>query len=341
MQHFTAHRLMIRATIVEPVLLNQHKGSALRGALYHSLRNRFCTMRPKRLECPACPLWQVCPVCTLVSTLAPANPRGRDVARPYTIQPPLDGTKTFYEPGESFQFGLTLYAQALQLFPYVIMALYSLEEEGLGRRVEANRWRRGTFRVEEVWAENPLTRQRQAVTRPGDQTVEVPDVPITHQQVTAWASRGDWSAAVTLELLTPLRLTARGRLVKPGWVTFRVFMARLLDRLESLAQHFGEEPLKLDFAALLRSAEAVRTLDDATRWVELRSYSTRQRRATPIGGLVGKVTFAADDWAPFLPWLIWGRFTHLGKDAVKGNGWYRLVGAALSPPKGVGPPLQG
>ena len=67
------------------------------------------------------------------------------------------------------------------------------------------------------------------------------------------------------------------------------------------------------------------TVRDDTRWVELRSYSTRQRRATPIGGLMGRITLACDDWRPFLPWLLWGQFTHVGKDAVKGNGWYVIT----------------
>jgi len=352
-RHFTAHRLLIRATVIEPVLLNQHKGSALRGALYHSLRNRFCTlvtsrgrtMRHQRRDCIGCPLRQVCPVCTLVSTLAPGSRLGRDAARPYTIQPPLDAAKTLYRPGEQLQFGLTLYAQAMQLFPYVVMALYSLEEEGLGRRDAANDWRRGTLRIDQIWADNPLTGQRQVVSTRGSDCVQVPDIPITHQQVVDAAKlrcerasreavHGPAEEVLEIELLTPLRLTTRGHLVKPGQVTFRVFLGRLLDRLESLAQHFSDTPLELDFAALVHAAEAVRTVDDATRWVELRSYSTRQRRATPIGGLMGSrrpqptppgLAFAAHDWAPFLPWLIWGRFTHLGKDAVKGNGWYRLI----------------
>jgi hypothetical protein len=121
-----------------------------------------------------------------------------------------------------------------------------------------------------------------------------------------------------------MRLTYRGGLVKPGELRFSILLARLFDRLESLAEHFCATPLRLDYGALLQAAEAVRVETDETRWVELDSFSTRQRRATPIGGLVGRATLAADDWAPFMPWLIWGEYVQVGKDAVKGNGWYRL-----------------
>jgi hypothetical protein len=36
------------------------------------------------------------------------------------------------------------------------------------------------------------------------------------------------------------------------------------------------------------------------------------------------VVLQADDWSPFWPWLVWGQFVHVGKDAVKGNGWYEI-----------------
>ncbi len=332
MHHFTAHRLMIRTTVAEPLLLNEHKGSALRGALYHALRNRFCTMLAEGHACSECPLWGPCPVCRLVSTLDPDNRLGRDTARPYTIQPPLDAG-TLYRPGEPFAFGLTLYAETMQLFPYVVMALRALEEEGLGLRLESNHWRRGTLRIEEVWAENPLTGERADVTHQGERIVRIPALPITHEQVCAAAGAAQRELGAQQELgavplhcefLTPTRLTSRGQLVKPADLTFAVLLGRLLDRLESLASEFCDTPLQVDFAALIAAAQQVRVLANETRWVELRSYSTRQQRATPIGGLVGRVTFAADDWRPYLPWLIWGQFTHVGKDAVKGNGWYRI-----------------
>jgi len=323
LEHLTAHRLTIEGSVSRTLLLNEQKGSALRGALYHSLRNRFCTLRDRVSECAECPLHAACPVCTLVSTMGPDNRLGRDAARPYTIQPPRDGLKTRYQAGEPFRFGLTLYGDALRLFPYLAMAIHGLEESGVGRAVAENGWRRGTIHIAEIRATNPLTGETARVSQAGDPLVQMPDIPITHAQVCALAQRGRWPRELGLEFLTPTRLTNRQHLVKPGQLRFAILLGRLFDRLESLAQHFAA-PLALDYAGLVAQAEGVRVVRDSTTWVELRSYSTRQQRATPIGGLVGRMTLAAEDWTPFLPWLIWGQFTHVGKDAVKGNGWYRL-----------------
>jgi hypothetical protein len=42
MDRFTAHRLRFVAEVQTTIELNEHQGSAIRGALFHALRNRFC-----------------------------------------------------------------------------------------------------------------------------------------------------------------------------------------------------------------------------------------------------------------------------------------------------------
>jgi len=349
MDSFTAHRLRFVTEAQGVIELNEHQGSAIRGALFHALRNRFCGNRQAR-ECDSCPLVTTCPVAMLVSTLNPQSGRGRNVPRPYTVQPPLpgrggyptalpDGRVVFrYRPGERFEFGLTLYAQALQLFPYVVLAVSGFERGGVGRKTEQadGRWRRGTLQVREVWAENPLTGERQGVLRADERMVQVPDVPITHEQVCEWANQrvSEWAnqrvgeganRRVVVRFLTPTRLVARGRLVKPEGFRFQVLFQRLMERLESLSRDFSETPLVFDDPkGLIEAAGRVRVVENRLRWEELRSYSTRRRAESPTSGLLGEVVLEAEDWSPFWVWLVWGQFVHVGKDAVKGNGLYVL-----------------
>jgi hypothetical protein len=337
MQSFTAHRLHFATRVQTTIELNEHQGSAIRGSLFHAMRRRFCG-NPDVRECAGCPLVATCPVATLLSTLRPDSGRGQDVPRPYTVQPPLPGQgghlsteddrgRLFfrYHEGERFEFGLTLYAQALQLFPYVVLTVKTFEQEGIGRRMERDdgRWRRGCVRIEDVWAENPLTGDRQQVLDAGDTRVQVPDVPLTNEQIHSLPLPTPGHAAA-VRFLTPTRLIDDGQLVKPHEFRFKPLLQRLLDRLESLSRHFSDAPLAVDFSYLVAAAEEVCVLEKDLRWEELRSYSTRQRRGTPTSGLLGTVVLRADDWAPFWHLLQWGQFTHVGKDAVKGNGWYAL-----------------
>jgi hypothetical protein len=94
--------------------------------------------------------------------------------------------------------------------------------------------------------------------------------------------------------------------------------------LEALSRDFSDTKLSLDFSSLVAASEQVRVRDNRLWWEELRSYSTRRRTDSPTSGLLGTVVLEADDWSPFLPWLVWGQFTHVGKDTVKGNGAYRI-----------------
>jgi hypothetical protein len=178
-----------------------------------------------------------------------------------------------------------------------------------------------------VWAENPLTGERQPVLASGSDMVQVPDVPITHSQVCEAADQ--WIAKagrqVALSFLTPTRIVADGRLVKPEEFRFKPLLQRLLDRLEALSRDFCDTRLSVDFSGLVEAAEGVRVADNRLWWEELRSYSTRRRAESPTSGLLGTVILEADDWAPFLTWLVWGQFTHVGKDAVKGNGEYQIA----------------
>ena len=337
MENFAAHRLRFVAEVQSTIELNEHQGSAIRGSLFHALHNRFC-MNQEAEVCTTCPLVASCPVATLVSTLKPQSGRGRDVPRPYTVQPPLpgsghpaqrpDGRLAFrYHPGEEFEFGLTLYAQALQLFPYVVLAVKELEQGGIGRKTEQaqGRWRRGTFAVQKAWAENPLTGERQPVLKAGDQLVQVPDVPITHQQVCEWANQRMHASRITLHFLTPTRIIKQGHLLKPGRFSFQPFFQRLMERLEALSRDFSDAPLRFDDPkGLIEAAGRVRIVENHLVWEELRSYSTRRRAESPTSGLMGGVVLQANDWSPFWPWLVWGEFTHIGKDAVKGNGRYEV-----------------
>ena len=318
--NLTTHYLRFTAQATAPLELDQHSGAALRGALTGALWERFCSNKAAP-SCATCPLVHVCPVAALVAPLRDEDESGGDQRpRPYTIRPPLAGARA-YGPGETITFQLGLIGQAAQLFPYVVMAAQGLEQGGIGKRVALNNYRRGTVAVREIAAVNPLTGEIQQLYHADRQIVKTPGLPITPLDVAARAAALP-TAQITLHFKTPLRLIEQKQLVKQ--IALRPLLQRLMRRLDSLSRAYGDGPLCINFRELLDIAEQVQVVDDQTRWVDLVSYSSRQRQHTPIGGLVGSATFVGE-LAPLRELLVWGSLVHVGKNAVKGDGWYEIV----------------
>lgn len=366
MHNLTAHHLRFSLEVESTIELNEHKGSALRGLLFHALRGPeknpalgFCVQR-HLWTCAECSLVAACPVASLVSTLNPEAERGRDVPRPYAIKPPMDG-KSRYEPGESVSFGLTLFGEALNLFPYIVMALRQAGAGGWGKKLprpeKGGRPYRGRFRLQRAQALNLLTGEVQEVLQPDNPMVQRPDLPVTDTQIAEWSEQllsqptafgvnGHSSAMgvlrgvgadpveISLEFQTPLRIIEQDRLLKEPH--FGPLLHRLLDRLTALSREFcrvvpGREAetateISLGKNRLLALSDQVELAANETRWQEVWSYSARQERRTPISGLVGWARYRAtrEVWTELLPYLLWGSIIHVGKNAVKGDGWFKI-----------------
>ncbi|GAB4443259.1 MAG: hypothetical protein Kow00120_12510 [Anaerolineae bacterium] len=316
MDGFEVYHLQFDLQASSPIDLPLQKGSALRGALYAALRRHYCAAAPEDDPTHSA----LCPVCRLLATESQQASRGRDVPRPLAVKPPLDGRRR-YEPGEVFCFGVAVVGSSVGLFPYLALALPMMGREGVGRRLDENGGARGQFSLQAIAAYNPLTGARQTLMNAAREIVALPALPVTWAQ--AEQAAADLPAGeVTLDFLTPTRIVDGGQLVhRPH---FRPLFQRLLEGLLSLAETFGGGRPDLDARALVDAAGAVRLVRDGTRWLDLHSGSRRLGRSTPIGGFVGKATYAGD-LAPFLPWLLLGQSVHVGKSAVKGNGWYQIV----------------
>lgn len=329
--NLTVHQIHINCQARTPIRLNEHKGSAIRGALFQALRgptypraswSGFCVNK-EAASCLQCSLNVACPVMRLVSTLDERGIHGDQAPRPYIINPPLE-PRTSYAPGDHFSFDLLLVGEASNLFPYVVLALMRLEHEGIGAIIpeQDGRRRRGTAQITRIDTLNPLTGEYAAVLRADEHMVQVPALPVTHSQVLAVAGQLPTHGELTLYFLTPLRLVDQGGLVKVPY--FRPLFHRLIERIKSLAENFGGGPVPYEIRTLRDLANEVSLVENHTSWVDLKGYSTRLGRQQVIGGLVGWATYHAAEWSPFLPWLVWGTLLHVGKNVVKGDGWFGI-----------------
>jgi hypothetical protein len=313
----------------ESLMLDQHPGSALRGAIFHALLRRFCAL-PQQPECATCPLAQSCPVAALVAPMRDESTRGRDVPRPFIIRPPLiaaygeDGMRL--EAGQSVSFEMLLVGSAARLFPYLVMATATLQGQGLGRPLRANGGRRGRFIVERIVAHHHFTDGEVMLFRAGQSQVGVPDLAITEADIHTRAAQMN-AAQLRVRFLTPMRLITDGHLLhQPDPV---VLVRRLAERMDALEREYAPVVVGAGESAVGRwrsiadSCNLTLAASDVA-WVDTQSYSSRQHRRTPTGGFIGTATFTGTPAPELRELLAWGELLHVGKDVVKGNGWYQI-----------------
>ncbi|PIU91719.1 MAG: hypothetical protein COW33_04260 [Anaerolineae bacterium CG17_big_fil_post_rev_8_21_14_2_50_57_27] len=342
----TSLRLRFYCVAESPIHLGGLRaGSNLRGALVNVMRRATCAGDPSDKAHVA-----VCPVCWLVA----ANDHPGQERRGYVITPPLPEdpkgfscfpsvdtsqpltfsgdfspqAKTFrvfesLEPGAAFDFHITLFGEAVRYLPYFVLAVPEAGRTGLGPG-------RGRFALKTIHAEHPLNGDW-AILAEGENVVRPPAQNVTHADIQQKAetfsdSLGSGAALLRLDFLTPLRIILEERLLKSP--DFGVIFNHILRRLDELAvQHAGGvvRPRE-ERQRLWELANRVRMVESQTRWVDVRSGSSRTGQPTWISGLVGPAWYSAPVkvWRELLPWLMWGEITQVGKDTSKGNGVYRL-----------------
>lgn len=326
----TMHLFEFEVEATTTMGLYQYSGTALRAALLAALSRHFCAA-PTAAAAGDVRHKEQCPVCWLLAREVVEDERGKDVPRALALRPPPPGAPTEFQPGQRWRFGVTLAGeQTVNLFPYLLLAVQAMGEQGVGRPVAVGR--RGRFALRRVWAVNPLTEVRQVLLGEDERTVVVPALPITAAQVEAAAERLATQAAgqggqLTVRFLTPMRIIEGGALVHTP--RFAPFFQRVVGRIEQLDRLYGSGAA-LDQAerlALLAAADRVELRADRTRWADVKSPSGRKAQPTPIGGFVGEASYESDQWRALLPWLLWGQLAQAGKNTTKGNGWYRVEGA--------------
>lgn len=313
MDGLTAQHLCFTVQPIESIALSIQPGTELRGALYQTLSENFCS-EPQGPQTPRHA--ERCPVCWLLAAEDQQRERGQDMPRPLTVEPPYQ--QTIFHPNDKLEFGYTLVGQAQSLLPFVARAAQRMGQVGIGLG-------RGRFKLVRISEYNPLQAAERLLFE-GASVIKVPCLQITPESIEVAAQ--SYSGVARFELLTPLRLTREKQLVKR--LDPVAFVQRLLERIQSLATSYAvsiapparEQWYEL-YVRMSEAAAEIKVIYDETVWTEAWSGSRRKQRYLPLGGLVGSAKW---DHIPseLIPWLLWGQSLHVGKNAIKGNGWYTI-----------------
>lgn len=313
MHYFTVQHLCFVCRAETTIVFDAQPGTAIRGALYHALIAIFSPNEP----IPGLPLD---PVRTLLSGQDQEHARGQDLPRAFTVEPPA--AYTHVGTGEAFEFGLSLLGSAINLLPYLLRAAQEAGTFGIGKG-------RGQFRLIRIDELNPLDDSRNVLMH--HKQAVPPCLQVTHQQIEAEAAmRRD--KPVTLQFISPLRLVNKGHLAKKPQLG--ILLRRLLERTQTLVEYESDDPIhiappdrwKAEWEQIGQIGDVLdqeNLVYDHTRWVDVNSYSRARQRSTPIGGIVGEAQWR-DVPSEVLVWLLWGQSLHVGKNAVKGDGYLRV-----------------
>jgi hypothetical protein len=285
--------------------LGANPGSSLRGALYEALAAMYDNGEVVRSRHDA----DLNPVAWLLRLEDTETSGGRDLPRPLALRPPLQAS------GDHLTVGLAFYGRGVEAAPMVISAVEAMGQIGMGRG-------RRRARLEAVRAIDPLTRHMTLLRDAAGQAVgDLPPPP----GKAAWEGLAAAMASdrLAVRFLTPTRIIREDRLCHQP--VFAVWFQRLLERVRLLSEAYAE-PLWIPFRELLEQARAVEMVDDRTRWIESWSHSRLDGTDKPTSGFRGEAHYRGD-FRALLPYLLAGQATQVGKNTIKGCGWYEVVPA--------------
>lgn len=316
--NLAVHHLLFTLQAQTLVHLGPQAGAQIRGGLWAALREFACAAPTVQGDPDHA---RHCPMCRLVALESAGSARGVTPPRPFAVRPPLPahpGQDCILRSGEAFVVGINLFGDAMDSFPYLCQAFHRLGELGLG-------YGRGQFAIERIQAVNPLSGETHDLMQ-GHRIVALPDLPVRSDLVRR-AARELPADRLCLRFLTPTELTYQGgRCADRPY--FHVLIARLLERCQALEQHYTAAPAPRTlwqerYHHLTQAAQQVRLAEHRMRWVRIKSGSRRTQSVNAASGFVGEAVVEGD-LEPFREWLVWGTSLHVGKNAVKGNGWYNL-----------------
>jgi hypothetical protein len=248
------------------------------------------------------------PVAWLLRLEDDATSGGKDVPRPIAIRPPLTPL------AREMTFGVSLYGHGQEHINLLLSALAAMQTIGIGRG-------RQPFTLERIDSVDPLTYQPMPLLDGAGQRLgELRPSPKADAYTgLAVMMRPD---RLTVRFLTPTRIIQHEKLCHTP--LFKPWFQRLLERIRVISEVYTDQPVWIPFRELLADADRIRLAQDNTRWVELWSGSRRDGQIRPTSGFAGDARYEGDI-ARLLPWLILGQALQVGKNTVKGCGWYQMV----------------
>lgn len=284
------------------ILPETNKGNVLRGGFGNTFKQMVC-VKNVDFPCKNCEVSDTCPYPIIFEpspqTDLKSLSKNSDIPRPFVINPPTT-KKTKYSSDDTIRFSLVLVGKVIKLLPYFITTFKELGNIGIGSNS-------GKYNLISVYNNNSEIYSNGLLKNESNlYPIIIPSKPISY---------------IKLDFLTETTIKVNGQFIeKPD---FGAIIKRIRDRVASLAVFFGIK-WEADFIQIGKLAEMVKTLEDNTYWNEKTRFSKRNNVKHDMSGFIGDISFTGDI-SPFIELLLLGELVHVGKGAVFGNGFYKIV----------------
>lgn len=296
----------------ETLYLPEYKGATFRGGFGNTFKKVVCINKDK--ECKDCILKPKCIYSYIFETTPPVDTeklrKSKDIPKPFIIEPPIS-TKEKYLPEEIFALNLILIGKAIDYLPYFIFTFKELGNIGIGK---------GREKYELTSLKTIKKDIEQEIYSHQDEMIKSIDLKITMEDILKEVQ--DYKKdELKIDFITPTRMKANNKYILIP--KFYVFVRSLLSRISSLVYFHCNEELKVDFKQLLEDAKKIRIKERHTGWYDWERYSSRQDTRMQLGGILGNVTYAGN-LKQFLPFIVLGKYVHVGKGTTFGLGKYEI-----------------
>ena len=271
---FTVAQVLWNGRFLNGGRLPGFRGATLRGALGYHLRNTVCNSFQRK--CCDCFLRFQCPYSQFFEGTAPED---RRIMRLYenTPQPFMfllnANDETEIKSGDRFIFGMRIFGDTTELFPYVAFSMLEAGKKGIGQG-------HLLYEMDTIYQGETILYEKSGTTirKPQGRELTVP-----HSTETA--------KAVHITLLSPLRIRSEGHTAKH--LSFLDIAKAALRRLTILNAFFGDGSLPDQEWSnhLLQLSEQIVTHSDSLRPFGFDRYSGRQERSVHLDGLLGDIVF--------------------------------------------------
>lgn len=300
---FSRFRFMLE--VLEPLKLPPFKGSTLRGGFGTAFKEAVCVTHQK--NCRNCLLLYNCVYSYVFETPVPEKSevltKYPNAPHPFVFEPPLED-RTEYEPGETLEFGLTVFGKSIEYLPYFIWAFEVLGKKGIGIK-------RGRFQILSVMQGKKIIyrdkKLRYEFKRESWEDLLIKSNPPGNE--------------IKFEFLTPTRMLYRGQLVKVP--EFHTLIRNLLRRINLMSYFHQDFEFEADVKNLIKESEGIKIKKQSIRQGFIKRYSARQKQKISMFGFTGEIVYEGN-FEPFWSYLKLGEILHIGKATSFGFGKYKM-----------------